>query len=76
MLEPHLGRNWRLEELTVNYRTPRRIMDRAVAMAQAHSLPVTEVSSVRDGEEDPLLEQVSPAELTARSAEAVSRPAA
>ena len=72
-LSPYIQDRLQVEHLTVNYRTPRRIMDRAVAMAQAHSLPVTEVSSVRDGEEDPLLEQVSPAELTARSAEAVRR---
>jgi DNA helicase IV len=26
VLEPHLGRSWRLEELTVNYRTPTEIM--------------------------------------------------
>ena len=72
-LSPYIQDRLQVEHLTVNYRTPRRIMDRAVAMAQAHSLPVTEVSSVRDGEEDPLFEQVSPAELTARSAEAVRR---
>lgn len=72
-LSPYIQDRLQVEQLTVNYRTPRRIMDRAVAMAQAHSLPVTEVTSVRDGEEDPLLEQVSPAELTARTAEAVRR---
>ena len=26
VLEPHLGGSWRLEELTVNYRTPAEIM--------------------------------------------------
>ncbi|WP_341854942.1 hypothetical protein [Brachybacterium sp. GPGPB12] len=66
-LSPYIQDRLQVEHLTVNYRTPRRIMDRAVAMAQAHSLPVTEVSSVRDGEEDPLFEQASPAELTARA---------
>jgi DNA helicase IV len=70
-LSPHNQDRLQVEHLTVNYRTPRRIMDRAVSMAQAHSLPVTEVSSVRDGEEDPLISHVEAAGLTAGTAEAV-----
>jgi DNA helicase IV len=71
-LSPYIQDRLQVEHLTVNYRTPRRIMDRAVAMAQAHELPVTPVSSVRDGEEDPLIEQVPAEELSARTAAAVS----
>src|SRR5699024_7783657 len=56
-LAPHVQDRPHVEDLTVNYRTPRRIMDLALQMAQAHRLPVTEVSSVRDGDRDPLLEQ-------------------
>ena len=70
-LSPYIQDRLQVEHLTVNYRTPRRIMDRAVAMAQAHELPVTPVSSVRDGEEDPLIEQVPAEELSTRTAEAV-----
>lgn len=41
---------WRLEELTVNYRTPGLIAEAAQSMALAHSLPVTLATSVREGE--------------------------
>lgn len=41
---------WRLEELTVNYRTPGRIAGAAQSMALAHGLPVTLATSVREGE--------------------------
>lgn len=51
-LEPLLGGSqegdrWRLEELTVNYRTPRQIAEAAERMAIAHGLPVTPSRSVR-----------------------------
>lgn len=69
-LSPYIQDRLQVEHLTVNYRTPSRIMDRAVAMAQAHDLPVTEVSSVREGERDPLLERTEPAQLTQRTVEA------
>ena len=41
-------------------------------MAQAHSLPVTPVSSVREGERDLMIEHAEPSELTQRTAEAVA----
>ncbi|GAB2549508.1 HelD family protein [Brachybacterium huguangmaarense] len=50
-LEPFVGDRLELAELTVNYRTPRRIMDVAVDTATAHGLPVAPVTSVRDGDE-------------------------
>ncbi|MDO4032521.1 AAA family ATPase [Clavibacter michiganensis subsp. michiganensis] len=49
-LGPVLGREWRLEELTVNYRTPARIAEAAERMAIAHGLPVTRSRAVREGE--------------------------
>ncbi|TQL48429.1 DNA helicase IV [Homoserinimonas aerilata] len=54
-LRPLLGRSpetdrWRLEELTVNYRTPSQIADAAQEFALAHGLPVTPSSSVRASE--------------------------
>ncbi len=41
---------WRLEELTVNYRTPSSISAAAERMALAHGLPVTPSTAVRDTE--------------------------
>ncbi len=42
--------NWRLEELTVNYRTPAQIASAAEDMAEAHGLRVTRSSAVRESE--------------------------
>lgn len=44
------GDRWRLEELSVNYRTPRQISEAAEAMAIAHGLPVTPSKAVRESE--------------------------
>ena len=44
------GTGWRLEILTVNYRTPSQIATAADAMAVAHGLPVTEATSVRESD--------------------------
>ncbi|MCU1513233.1 MAG: family ATPase [Microbacteriaceae bacterium] len=54
-LEPLLGDSaegdrWRLEELTVNYRTPSQIASAAESMAIAHGLPVTPSRAVRESE--------------------------
>ncbi len=54
-LEPLLkgspeGDRWRLEELTVNYRTPSQIAASAESMAIAHGLPVTPSRAVRESE--------------------------
>ncbi len=46
-LEPHVGTNWRLEELTVNYRTPAQISAAAESMALAHGVNVTQSRAVR-----------------------------
>jgi DNA helicase IV len=40
--------NWRLEELTVNYRTPAQIASAAENVAEAHGLRVTRSSAVRE----------------------------
>src|SRR5699024_3585340 len=47
--------------------------DLALQKAQAHRLPVTEVSSVRDGDRDPLLEQSTGAGLIETAADAAVR---
>jgi DNA helicase IV len=44
------GDRWRLEELTVNYRTPSQIAASAESMAIAHGLPVTPSRAVRESE--------------------------
>jgi DNA helicase IV len=45
-----LGTEFRLEELTVNYRTPSQITEAAEAMAIARHLPITPSTAVRDSE--------------------------
>lgn len=47
-LRPHMGENWRLEELTVNYRTPAQVVAVAEAMALAHGVQVTRSRAVRE----------------------------
>jgi DNA helicase IV len=47
-LAPHVGDNWRLEELTVNYRTPAQISQVAEAMALAHGVNITRSRAVRE----------------------------
>ena len=49
-LTPVFGDSWRLEELTVNYRTPAQIAAAAESMALAHGLAVTRSRSVRGSE--------------------------
>jgi len=49
-LEPHVGENWRLEELTVNYRTPAQISEVAEAMALAHGVNITRSRAVRESQ--------------------------
>ncbi|MCS5720558.1 UvrD-helicase domain-containing protein [Herbiconiux sp. CPCC 203407] len=46
-LSPLIGDAWRLEELTVNYRTPSQIVDAAERVAEANGLVVTRSRSVR-----------------------------
>ncbi|MFC7465107.1 HelD family protein [Brachybacterium sp. GCM10030252] len=71
-LGPYVQDRLQVERLTVNYRTPSRIMDRAVAMATAHDLPVTTVSSVREGDRGPLIERAAEPELAQRAGDAVA----
>jgi DNA helicase IV len=49
-LQPVIGDGWRLEELTVNYRTPAQIAESAESMAIAHGLTITRSRSVRSSE--------------------------
>ena len=49
-LQSHVGDNWRLEELTVNYRTPAQISVVAESMAVAHGVNITRSRAVRESE--------------------------
>lgn len=71
VLAPYVEDRLQVEHLTVNYRTPRRVMDAAQRMAERHDLPVTAVSSVREGELDPVLRRARPEQLAAEVVRAV-----
>ncbi|WP_426516287.1 HelD family protein [Diaminobutyricibacter sp. McL0618] len=49
-LAPYFRENWRLEELTVNYRTPAQIAREAERFAVEHGLPITPARAVREGD--------------------------
>jgi len=49
-LNPVFKDAWRLEELTVNYRTPAQITREAERLATAAGLPITPTRAVREGE--------------------------
>ena len=71
MLDPYVGGRWRLAELTVNYRTPGRIMAVATsALAEAGITPPT-LTSARPGDWPPSAERVS-GELAAVLGEVVT----
>ncbi|GAB3244638.1 HelD family protein [Arthrobacter pigmenti] len=57
-LEPFLGERWRLEELSVNYRTPSQIAEAAVRMANAAGLDISAPKAVREGRWDPIVDRV------------------
>lgn len=74
-LDVHAEGRWRVEELTVNYRTPARIMVLATAVLSAEGTPVTPPRAARDGDFDPEFVQVPRHGSTVAAAvvEAVSR---
>ncbi|ARJ05554.1 DNA helicase [Cnuibacter physcomitrellae] len=73
-LAPLFGESWRLEELTVNYRTPSQIVEAAERVAEAAGLAVTRSRSVRTTEwpveviraDGPLAEAVAETVLSVR----------
>jgi DNA helicase IV len=50
-LDPVLRGGWRLEELTVSYRTPAEVADAAQRMASAAGLPVSRLTAARQVED-------------------------
>jgi DNA helicase IV len=61
VLDPYVEGRWRLEELTVNYRTPAQIMDLAAGVLAAAGITARTPESVREGDEPPAARRVGPA---------------
>ncbi|MGN6199781.1 ATP-binding domain-containing protein, partial [Humibacter sp.] len=64
---PLFKNHWRLEELTVNYRTPAQIARQAEAFARSQGLPITPARAVREGDW-PVREVTAPGIQVAESA--------
>ncbi len=64
-LDPVLRSSWRLNELTVNYRTPALVADTARRVAVAAHLPVSPLTSAREVEDSLVVERAGAAELAA-----------
>jgi DNA helicase IV len=58
LLDRHAGGRWRVAELTVNYRTPREIMDVAVNVLAASDPGVEPPVAMRDAGEEPWVQRV------------------
>jgi DNA helicase IV len=72
VLTPHLGQSWRLEELTVNYRTPAEIMAVADDVLAAGGTGGTTAQAVRSTGERPWSLRVGDAGLADAVAEAAA----
>jgi DNA helicase IV len=68
-LRPHLRDAWRMEELTVNYRTPAEVMAVAAEVLAAGGAEAAAPQSVRSTGEEPWHKAVDGTELTERVAE-------
>jgi DNA helicase IV len=68
VLRPHVGNAWRLEELTVNYRTPAEIMDVAADVLAAGGSDTRPPRSVRTGGTPPSCEVTGASGLAPRVA--------
>jgi DNA helicase IV len=53
VLDPYVAGRWRLEELSVNYRTPAQVMDLASAVLDAAGVEARAPRSVRESERPP-----------------------
>jgi DNA helicase IV len=67
-LHPFFGRRWRLEQLTVNYRTPAEIMAASDRLLSAIAPELHPARPVRRGGRPPVREQVPRHELARRAA--------
>jgi len=73
VLRPHAGDRWRVEELTVNYRTPRELMTLASDVLRAGGVRVQPPRSPRPARWPPVIEQVDAAALPDATVAAVRR---
>jgi DNA helicase IV len=76
VLTPHVGTSWRVEELTVNYRTPAEVMAVATDVLALAAPGATPSRSVREVGEEPWAVQVPTGELAERVAAAAAELAA
>ncbi|WP_421741867.1 HelD family protein [Cellulomonas sp.] len=58
-LDPVLRSSWRMNELTVNYRTPAEVADTARRVAVAAHLPVSALTSAREVDDSLVVEQTA-----------------
>jgi DNA helicase IV len=65
VLDPYVPGRWRLEQLTVNYRTPARIMRLGSAVLEAAGVDATAPDSVREGDAAPVATRVAPGDRAA-----------
>jgi len=73
VLGPVAGGRWRTERLTVNYRTPRELMELAVAVLRAGGVPVDATESARSGRWPPIVSRVPSSEAVPDAAVAAVR---
>ena len=71
VLAPEFGDRWRQEELTVNYRSPARVMRWAAQVARAAGLEVSHPRAVREGDHRPRLVTEPGGDVAALALEAV-----
>ena len=65
VLDPHAAGRWRVEELTVNYRTPQQIMEVATDVLAEAGVPVPPPRSAREATTPPTALRVAPGDLDA-----------
>ncbi|GAA2005889.1 AAA family ATPase [Brevibacterium samyangense] len=71
VLDPHVGSRFRLEELTVSYRTPGRIMSLANALLREHFPALSAPDSVREGAYPPVFDRLDDVSRVCASVPAV-----
>lgn len=70
MFDPIL-RSWRMNELTINYRTPAAIAQGAQDVAREMGLPISAMTSAREVENALIVKQVAPDELNSEIAQLI-----
>jgi DNA helicase IV len=68
VLDPYVPGRWRLEQLTVNYRTPARIMALAAGVLAAAGITAATPEAVREGDWPPVAQRVPAGDLRAVAA--------